>query len=370
MPKQDTSNMVDERFELLSLVFRLAGREEYSDVSTGYQQTLVSEFVKYKELDAVTYAANLPLGYDAVFKLSVHMRKEGEQFALIDDIDSLVEDGRWTRQSAANFLKLLNDFYAETGFAAFYQSNLDFYKAETQLFIDNTYSGIDLEWFGAYVEPDNLRCVYSPSSTRNNYGATVNDTIVYCAVSGNGGASTHRQWYQENPEFKKWCDATIDPVKLPSYGNGQIIAGEYVTRAYDTLYYVEHGYVPAQLLFAEKRNGFPYIEEVYGLITPYEKAKAGDDKIKRILGVGYTMGDEQSLLIGSREIRWQVLSFTEPLPFLFVQTEVGHIFGSNTGDVLYVEDTWESSPFLLIDLGGAGLQGKDGFRGYSRISIE
>lgn len=381
VPKQEDSNMVDERFELLSLVFRLAGRKEYSDAETEYQKKLDSEFGLYKEHDAVTYASKLPLGYDAVFNFSVHIQKNDEQFVFIDDIGSLVDDGRWTQQSATDFLELLNDFYAETSFGVFYQSNIDFYEAETQLFIDNMYSEIDLEWFETYVESDNLRCVYSPSSSRCNYGATVNDTIVYCAVSGEGSVVVHEychsfantiahKWYEENPEFQKWCDDTIDPVKLPSYNNGKTIAGEYVTRAYNTLYYVEHGYAPAPLLSNEKVQGFPYIEEVYGMIAPYEKTEMGDDKIENILGVSYEMGEEQSLAVGDREIRWQVLSLSEPLPSIFQQTEVGNVFGSNTDDVLYVVDTGENIPYLLIDLGETMFQGKAGFRKYCRIPIE
>ncbi len=144
----DPANMVDERFELLSLVFRLAGREEYSDDLTEYQQKVISEFNGYSNHEAVKYAAKLPFGYDAVFRFSVHIYKQGENFALIDDISSLVDDGRWTEESAAEFLPLLNDFYTASNFAAFYQSNIEFYKAETKKFVDADYSKIDLEWFG------------------------------------------------------------------------------------------------------------------------------------------------------------------------------------------------------------------------------
>lgn len=231
------------------------------------------------------------------------------------------------------------------------------------------------------LTPKTCAVLYSPSSNRHNYGATVNDTIVYCAVSGDGSAIVHeychsfanpiaRKWYEENAEFQKWCNDTIDPVKLPSYGSGQTIAGEYVTRAYNTLYHADHGYSPLPHLFMEKGMGFPYIENVYSMITPYEKAEMGDDKIESILGVRYEMGEEQSFSIGNRVLRWKVLSLAEPLPLIYLQTEVGNVFNSNTGDVLYVEDTGENNPYLMIDLGETTFQGKDGFRKYSRLPIE
>lgn len=380
-PQIEKANMVDERFELLSLVFRLAKREEYNDVDTDYQKKLVSEFGVYEKHPAVKYASGLPLGYDAVLKFSVHILKEENGFAFIEDIDSLVDDGRWTLQFANDFLPLLNDFYAETDFSAFYKAHTSFYEAETQNFIDRTYSAIDLEWFSTYVDTENLRCIYSPSSSRNNYGASVNDTIYYCAVSDEGSAIVHEychnfanpiayKWYEENVEFRKWCDDSIDPVKLPSYSQGKIMAGEYVTRAYNALYNSEHGYALMPLFIVEKQNGFPYIEDVYSMIAPYEKMELSGDKIESILGVRYEMGEEKSISIGNRTLRWRVLTLAEPLSLIYQQTEVGNAFESKTGDVLYVEDTGESNPFLLIDLGETTFQGEGGYRKYSRLPID
>lgn len=372
-------NMVDEGFELLSLVFRLAGREEYGDADTEYQQKLISQFGAFSDHAAVQYAADLPLGYDAVFNFSVHIIRAGESFVFIDNIDSLVEDGRWTRESAAAFLPLLNDFYKNTRFAEFYQSNTDFYESETKRFIDEIYSEIDLEWFRTYVDPENLHSIYSPSNTRNNYSATVNDTMVYSSVTDDGSAIVHEychsfanliahKWYKENVEFRQWCDNTVNPETMPFYSTGEIIAGEYVTRAYNTLYYAEHGYATISLFLNEKMQGFSYIEEVYALITEHEKVDMSD--IGSILGVPYEMGEEQSVSIGDRVIRWKVLDLSEPLPLVYTQTEVGNAFDSHTGDVLYVKTDGEADSCLMIDLGETTFQGKAGYRAYCRIPME
>ncbi len=377
----DPDNMVDERFELLSLVFRLAGSEEYGDNFTEYQQNLAAEFDSFKGHKAVKYAAMLPLGYDAVFRYSVHIYKQDGGFFLIDDIASLVDDNRWTEKSVTEFLPLLNDFYTDSNFAAFYQSNLEFYKGETKRFVEDSYSKLDLNWFGSYVNPNNLRCVYSPSSSRNNYAAVVNDAIVYCAVCGDGSVTVHEychsfsnplahQWYDENPEFKQWCDDTINLEKLPSYGTGKTIAGEYVTRAYNTLYYAEHGYAVQSLLYAEKGQGFPYIEDVYAMITPYNKLELGDDPIRAVLGVDYELGEEKTFSTENCVYRWRVLSLDRPPQFEFYPNEVGNIFDSDTGDVLYVESTAEDAPYLLIDLGETTFQGGDVVRSYSHIPLE
>jgi hypothetical protein len=376
--------MVDERFELLSLVFRLAGSGEYGDTDTEYQQTLESVFGGFQNHDAVKYAKKLSrsLGYDAVFKYAVHIEKDGEGFAFIADISSLVDDGRWTEKSAQEFLEKLNSFYVDTGFGAFYQANIAFYQTETQRFIENSYSAIDLEWFAQYVDSDNLRCVYAPSSSWNNYGTTVNSTIVYCAVSGEGSEIVHEychsfanliahKWYEENAAFKKWCDDTVDLEKLPQYGSdGKTIAGEYVTRAYNTLYYTDHGAAPQPYIYAEKGQGFRYIEDVYAMIAPYEKPAESDDLIADILGVGYTMGEGKTYTLEGRVIRWKVLSLEGPVLYDYFPTEVGNVFESSTGDVLYVEGNNGNSPYLMIDLGEATFQGMEGFRSYSTIPLD
>ena len=282
------ANMVDEQFELLSLIFRLAGRQEYDHTTTAYQKELSSTFAEHKNHPAVRYAATLPLGYDAVFKFAVHIVKKDDQFVLIDDIASLVEDGRWNRQSATKFLPLMNDFYRKTNFAVFYQSNIPFYEQVTQHFVEQTWSKIDFEWFRTYVDPANLRCIYAPSTTENNYGATVNGTIVYCAVTGSGGAIVHEfchhfanpiadKWYAENETFRKWCDDSVDLEKMPYYPQGKTMAKEYVTRAYNILYEVEHGWEPGLMLQNQKAKGFPYIEDVYAMITSHEKTPPGDE---------------------------------------------------------------------------------------------
>lgn len=82
------------------------------------------------------------------------------------------------------------------------------------------------------------------------------------------------------------------------------------------------------------------------------------------------MGPEKSILIGDRQLRWQVLTLSETFPYLFQPTEVGNVFESNTNDILYVEDTGESNPYILIDLGESTFEGQTGYRLYSRIPIE
>lgn len=300
----DKNNMVDERFELAAVIFRLAGREEYNFTESDYQKEVTASFSKFAEHPAVRYVKNdlsvdtlsFYLGYDAVFRFSIHIEKKDGQFVFIEDIGSLLSvDVRWNDGRAEKFLLLLNDFYIDSNYAEFYNSHLKFFEKLTQKFIDEKYSKIDFEWFAKYVDISNLRCVISPTTGEAEYGATVNDRIIYCLVCEHAYALAHEychsfgnplayKWYEENQKFKKMCD---DTAHMPGYNTGFTIAGEYVTRAYNILYccqgkvddkypvtiggrtYKRNEAAPI-LMMSDFKRGFSYIEEVYKMILEFE----------------------------------------------------------------------------------------------------
>jgi hypothetical protein len=94
-----------------------------------------------------------------------------------------------------------------------------------------------------------------------------------------------RKWYNENPEFKKWCDDSVDTEKFPAYGSGLNMAYEYVTNAYSFLYYCQSNdteiviegknkftwreIVPVTMTMYS-RQGYPYISEIYLMVLALE----------------------------------------------------------------------------------------------------
>jgi hypothetical protein len=305
-------NMVDERFECISIIFRLTGNWEYNigysnidveypfsdeqlqgylDGTNDYQREVAENFKKFAEHEAVAYArelstGHLKLGFDAPFRFAVHIEKKGSEFVFIDNIDSLF-DGRWNDGRAEKFLFLFNKFYKDTYYAEFYTSHISYFEKITKKFIDEYYQYVDLEWFSKYVDISNLRCILSPSNSICNYAATINNKIVYCLVrEKTAGAVIHEychsfgnplaeKLYAENAEFKKWCDDSVDLEKMPYYNQGWAMANEYVTDAYTILYHVQHGEnLEEQILKYKNRdfeNSFPYAEEVYNMILALEK---------------------------------------------------------------------------------------------------
>jgi len=271
-------NMVDERFEFAALIFRLVERPEYSICETDYQKEVSEAFKIYSKSNAVDYAKEISIGYDDVFKFSVHIEKNNGRFVFINDINSLFENN-WNRENSKIFLELFNDFYIETNYSNFYESHIKLFENVSQVFFNEVYNKIDFEWFRKYVDPSNLRCIYSLSS--GNYSAIVNNKIIYCLVMGDGASIVHEychsfansiadKWYNDDIEFRKWCDESINLEKMPFYNTGVIIAREYVTRAYNIMYEVQHGAELNSCLSKERdhifANSFKYMEQVYNKI--------------------------------------------------------------------------------------------------------
>jgi len=288
-------NMVDERFELAAVICRLAERPEYSSpdfnaFNTDHHKEIAKTFAPYANHEAIEYAKRMSsiICYDKPLRFAVHIKKECNRFDLIDDISSLY--GAWTPDTATDFLRLYNQFYADTNYVEFFNKHLLLFEEATKEFVDRFYSHIDFDWFGKYLDPSNLRCILSLSS--GNYFASVNNKILYCLVQTNNrdrfdvppivheychafANPLAKKWYNENAVFQKWCDDSVDSLNMPFYNNGIYMAYEYVTRAYNVLYEVEHGSDYNEWIATvkkmETKDGFPYMEQVYNMIIALKK---------------------------------------------------------------------------------------------------
>ena len=376
--QSDVPNMVDERVELLSVIFRLARRAEYSEQENNYQFLLSRYFPNFLRHRAVLYAQQvLPMSIsrDAVFHYAVHLSKNSSGHFFISDMNSLLRDERWTRELAENFLPLVNSFYLDVSFSSFFLRCLDFYRIETERFIAESYSHVDFEWFNTLFGNTEMRVIYSPASTSYNYAAMYNN-IAYVMISGDGSSIIQElsrnfanpialRWYNENPDFYEWSNNSFDSFLLPLINTGELMAKEYLTRAYTTLYEAEHGRMALPLLLTDRGRGFRYMEEVYALITPHEVIQRGSmDIVHYIAGTGISMGPLVVFDMLGFERYWNVLSSTNIDIDEFLPSYISIVYRSQTGDVLYVNDS-----YLLVDLGSAVYQGRRGYRKYARIPL-
>ena len=72
---QDWRAGIDSRVELMSILFRLAGNQEYRQCrAAAYGQAIEKYFAPYRDHDAVQAARSLGIGFDAPMKLAVYLR--------------------------------------------------------------------------------------------------------------------------------------------------------------------------------------------------------------------------------------------------------------------------------------------------------
>jgi hypothetical protein len=285
-------SFADERVELLALVFRLAGRREYSRTDTNYQHSLNRTFGGFANHTAVEFARSLGFGFDAVTNFAVHIEKVGDRFVLLENNSFLFSCGRWTSESVETFIELLNQFYIDTDFAAFFQRNTALYTRASSRFIADLYRHIEIDWFSQYgIQSDQIRITLSPSIL-GGYGPSVYDNegnletvysilqvtnsyrnLVWFLVhelSHSFANPIAEAWYEEDDAFRRMSDNSVDPVKLPYYAQGITMAREYVTRAFTILYRVEiDGADTAPLFREEVAEGFRNIDMVYQMVVSY-----------------------------------------------------------------------------------------------------
>lgn len=186
--------LVDPRVELLSLVFRLAGKREYSKCNVpAYAEDVEKHFGSFRSHPVVRLAKCLPdghcIGYDAVMSMAVH----------ITDTESLRErvpfdpfpktlDGRWRTATARLFLKQLRAFVKESDFNAFVRAHQPLYTETASRVQSLLKTSAHLEWFESFFGPRKGSSFVLAIGLLNgggNYGASCRDANgeeVYCIL--------------------------------------------------------------------------------------------------------------------------------------------------------------------------------------------
>lgn len=146
---------VDERVELLSIVMRLAGVEEFaSGMIPEYNRKVDDFFSVYADHPVVTTARKMKRKYafrrDAVLSLAIHLKIEGDSVFFDPALTTQGMDSRSDQELTPVFIRELNDFYKTTDAKRFFSSVREFYRdfglcADT-LLVDR----IDDKWFDEF----------------------------------------------------------------------------------------------------------------------------------------------------------------------------------------------------------------------------
>jgi hypothetical protein len=300
---------VDERVELTSLVFRLAGAEEYvnNDVEN-YANEVDIYFAKFKNHELIKYTKIIrekdEIAYNAVADIVDLLQiKNGKvMLAKNADIDCLLQDSRWKRETVLTFVEKLNKFYQATKFQSFFNQHKPLY-AETEKRFDDFLSEINMAWFKVFFgQPLNNPVIYvSLLNGPSNYGGPMscsNDShrgsiSIGCTRVDNDGIPV---FYYNFDLFytiiHELCHIYTNPLSL-KYENDLIESGKIIF-PYVKEKLAEVAYGNAETMLGEgfnnlcanmycKENNFPFAQynvrwnEEYGFIWMRRAVKFMDN---------------------------------------------------------------------------------------------
>ena len=175
---------VDEVHELSSIVWRLAGVNEYSQCYVkSYADDIDNHFNGYKDHPLIEYCKELRttqgIAYDAIPTAASFLCKTGDGIDFVPGYDarSVADaDGRWTEASCAEYVALLDSFYRQSRFDEFFVRHKPLYDIVTTKYKESGILDIDMQWFEntfGTKSPD-FNVFVSVNNGPSNYGAQNN----------------------------------------------------------------------------------------------------------------------------------------------------------------------------------------------------
>jgi hypothetical protein len=169
---------VDERAELLSIVARLAGYQEYNmTIFKLYTDKIEKHFGTYKDHEVVQFAKKLRkernVMYDAIMAMAVHL---DENLDPRTEFTDEIPESRWGKDNAYEFVRLLKTFYQDAKCKEFFEENKGLYEEASARFRP-IYEQIDLDWYSRFYgkEPSEKFIVINGlGNGGSNYGTSVN----------------------------------------------------------------------------------------------------------------------------------------------------------------------------------------------------
>lgn len=310
-PKLTVTPHVDQRVELLSIIFRLAGNFEYNmSQLTSYTGDIDTYFFPYKNHPAVTMAKTLAekngVSFDAVMSMAIHLSDPPALAPVVPFADH-VPEARWGKHNAIKFAQLAADFYRDTHFDKFYPAHGALYEMAESRF-QKVLGGFDADWYRTFygdIPKGQFHLILAVNNGGANYGPRVNFpdgreeifAIIGCAKKDE----------QSNPIFDasdlaiivhefnhSFVNPAVDEhvtdfapaekifqrvaakMQAQAYGSTQTMVNESLVRAAVILYFESHGAGPRQTqarVIREQANGFTWIDDLCALLRQYESQR-------------------------------------------------------------------------------------------------
>jgi hypothetical protein len=299
---------IDRRFELMSIVFRLAEFTEYRNGTVAdYNDAVDTHFGPFKTHAAVVMARGLrqSVAYDAIPNLAVRVH-DAANFAPLRPLEDPAAglDPRWKPDVAAAFLKAMAAFAKDAGAEAFFAAQESSYRAAIASCREGSLRHLDQNWFDRTFgkrDRNTFTLCVAMLNGGGNYGAS--------ALNGRGGEDLYafigtratakgqvpvfsrdylgtlvheflhsflNSWVDRHlPDLKAAGDAlnapVIDQMRQQAYGNGSTALRESMVRAFTIRYFRDLGFESEAQ--AEEREhdqrGFYWVKDLASLLAEY-----------------------------------------------------------------------------------------------------
>lgn len=315
-PAQDIEVRVDERVELVAVLFRMAGRSEYNMTRvTSWATAVDAYFAPWQDHPAVVFTRRLATTYRVGFfvpmNLAVHLGPlpSLQPTTPLQAAPSLHRTWRTFPDSTDTFIRLAGDFARDSRFADFLRRHAGLVDTTEERIRDRIARDVDIDWFARFWgERPTARFVLVPGLTngRASYGVEYQapgapaEIIAITGVTNvdSSGMPVFPPDYATTvvhefnhafanvlvdahaAEFAQFGDSLIAPVmdqmRRQSYGSWDSVIRETLVRAAVVRYLAAHGgAAAAEAELAEQvRSGFTWLRQIDTLLAGYESKRS------------------------------------------------------------------------------------------------
>jgi len=303
---------VDRRVELMSIVARLAGYEEYirNDFQS-YVADVESHFGKYREHPAVEFARKVRrdrgVSFDAVMSMAVHLNPPPALTPRVAFSEQF-PDRRWGKADGEKFTALLAEFYKDADCETFFKSHEEMYRQAEGNF-QQLLTKVDFGWYRRFYgeqPPGEFHLLIGLLNGGGNFGPKVvfpdghedlfaiigtwqfddqgtpiyDDRLLSTIIHEYNHSFINPLVYANEKGLKESGEKIYRPVaaemKKLAYGTWQTMMLESLVRAAVIRYISEHDpneQTRRNEIIDERNIGFIWMDDLVGLLDRYEKER-------------------------------------------------------------------------------------------------
>jgi len=306
---------VDPRVELMSIVFRLAGNNEYTQGRVpSYLDAIDRYFAPYRDHKAVQLARELRdtdgISFDAPMNLAVYLEDVStlsERLPFDDPAAKL--DEKWHGVKARRFVEALRSFVADTKFTEFLKSQQPLYELTDSRLREFVRTNLDLDWYtrffgqhapvrliivpgllnggpsygASFVGRDGVQEMYAipgvwqvDAEGLPKFSGEFLDTTVHEFIHSYSNGLVDKYYAQMAKAGDQLYAPVSSAMRRQAYGDGKTLLYESMVRAATIRYIFDHQGPEAarRAVQKEMNNSFLWVGRLSDLLAGYEKDRA------------------------------------------------------------------------------------------------